>query len=874
MKFKSLVILSSLLLTLTPVQAQTKKFKDLKEDFLKESRNKNFVRFEAACKSLAKLENLKGVKYLLETGLAFKDPDRHEYVAAALSLVTDRKGLKLLSKELKRSKSIAARRTLCLVLQKIADKNAASALNATLKVKEDAVREAAASALGRHPLGKDYKTGLRRLLKDKSLRVRRAAAKSLNSLGVAIKGYEQNWDKYGCPDKVYASNIAILFDTSEDLYAPLYRVLDESQQKKQSKPVSAMNNIVNILGALLSKLTVDNRFQLVGFATGTRAFNKKIAKGSSKTVKKATEWLALQGFSKGDERDIYRVVKSVIDADIDEIYLLSSGLPAGGAVEGTNEVLRRVTEMAFEKGIRVHTIVVDQPPLKAPKNAREEQKINQRSFELRDFAEALAAKTDGHSAVFQPSAFVAEKIEPGKNTDGKPNGKAGSGKGDVDSDLYKAPKLSKGRLTSSQLSKVKKDIKQALANPKEVRSQELLEIVGTLPDVKVAKILLKQALFGKNILVSEAAIVGLSKNSHGGVVDVLYKKLKSERDAGNQVLLVRCLAAPAANVSAKLISVAPNLKRDAQRLALEYLAGRPPAELTAARKNYSRKFKKTTGLIKTYVNVILGKGKIPDTKVPGNGYLPVAFGADGIAFIIDLSRASLQSLWVPAKKKEDKGEQGADKSNKKKGKKRSKKKGKKKGKKKDDTDAGKKDEPISHLKAMTRELRRALYVLAKSKGRALVQELGESPPSTYGKLRLLEEKAVEASENWALKTAPVNGRDVAKTILRALNNPDVEEIYVMTCGMPSRADLTKTGEILDAIDEVNRKRMIRIHFTVIFGVPNEDGLSDAAKAARTDDLDQLEGLYKTLADRNRGTYQMRVKLPFVRFDQSKKGSKK
>jgi hypothetical protein len=871
MKLKALcaLLLPCMFLCGTPAHAQAKKFKELKAEFIAVSKKKDFNKFAIVCKSLAKLEDKKAIKFLLKEGLSFSDPDRHSYVGIALGGVTDKRLVGLMAKELKSSKSLAAKLTLCKVLRSIPGKPSGSALGGALKAKEDAVREAAAKALGRHASGNDFKSQLRRLLKDKSLRVQKSAAESLTNLGVEIKGYKQDWDAYGCPDRVFASDIAILFDTSVTVHQAKFKSLIEAKDKKaKAKAVSSLDNIVTMLATMFGGLTNKTRFKLGGFSTSTRTFDKKPTKASPKNVKKAIEWLKKKGFSKGDERDIYRAVKGMIDEDIDEIYVFTAGLQDGGAVENSNEVLNRLIDLAFSKGIRIHTIMIDEPPLKAPKNAQQEQRVNKKSYDLKDFGEALASKTGAHSGLYSPALFEGKSVK-GRPSSGTGAGnagsdKAGNGKNDVDrSGGFKAPVLKKGRVSASQLTAIKKQIKKSLAKPKAVESVEAIEAIGALPDASIAKRFLKDLVFGKSVGLSEAAIVGLSKNGHPGVVDVLSKKLKGERDSGRQVLLMRCLAAAVPVVSEKLIPIVPNLKRDAQRLALGYLAGRPAGELVAAKKSYPRKLKSCVGLSKAYLNVILGKAAAPSSAVPQNGYLPAAINSDGVAFLVDLTRASSQNLWVPAKKPEVK----ADKKTKKKKKDRKKKKGEK-------AEEKKLKEPVSRLQSMGRELQRVLYIVAKNKGRALVQELGESPPSSYGPLKQYDEKSIEGAENWMQKVAPVPSRDLASSIVRALRNPEVEEIYILTCGMPLRADLMKTEEILDAVDNANRGRQVRIHITAVYGVADENSLSDEAKAKRKDQVDQLEELYKTLADRNRGSYQLRLKRPLIAFKKPEKGKKK
>lgn len=850
MKFKTLglVLLGSLIICPSAF-AQSKKFKDLQRDYEKFARNKNYVQLEAACKGMAKLSDTKGVKYLLKTGLASRNPDRHEVIAKGLSICTEKKSVALIAKELRSAKSLAAKITLCRALQRISSKTTVAALVTALKAKEDAVREAAALALGRHPLGKDSSSKVRRLLKDKSLRVQKAAADALNSMGVSVKGYEQSWTPYGTPSKVYASDFAVIFDTTEALFDKRFTSLVEPKDKdpkKKVEAVSAMDNMVTILSEMVSKFTPENRFQMVGFSSGTRFFDKKVQKGKPSTLKKAVEWLKAQKFNKDRDRDIVRAFRNVVDANIDEVYIVTSGLQKGGSEDKNSIVVERITELAFQYGIKLHTIAVDLPPLKAPRNATEEQKVNRKSFDLKDFVEILATKSGGHSAVFAPTS-AKDSSEGGKDA----KDPKGSGKGE-NSGGYKVPELTKGRLSSKQVSQIKKDIKEALANPKDVKSQEVIELLGALPEVQIAKIYLKDIIFERSKRLSESAIKGLSKNPHPDVVGEILKRLRSERDPRNQVLLVRCLWAPAANTSAKLTPLVPRLAKDARRLALEYLATRPPAELAIAKKTFPRKLKGLTGRSAAYLNVILGKGKMPVDEVPDRAYLPMAFHADGTAFLIDLTRLSLKPLWVPAAPKKE--EKKVDK-----------KKKKKKSKKDKKEPVKKKSEPISHLKAVCKEVSRALYMLQKNKGRALVQELGESPPSSYGKLRVFDEKAIEGLESWATKIAPVPSRDLVKSVLKALRNPDVEEIHVLASGLPTRADIKEVGAVIDAIRAENRGRMVRIHVTVIYGVPNEDVLDEEEKAARTDELDQLEAMYKPLAEDNRGVYRMRKKLPLVRF---------
>lgn len=841
------LILALVLVPALPVLAGRKRLKDIQAEFTKAVKSNNGPKIKEAVQELVDTGDSKAVEFLIDEGLVIEDAGFRTHVVVALGSLTERRAVKTIAKAFDSAKDIPKRRALATVLERINEKEAHKALEKGLREKHPAARVAAARALGNHAMGKSSESRLRKLLKDDALRVRKAAADALNRLGVPIKGYEVDWGRNGLPDKFFASDVAFLFDNSEKMNerrfirdeAPKAAKADDKaegkdgQKPEDGKPAAtklltgAELQALAIRGAL-DRLTEEQRLLLGGYNLRTVMFGKGLEKVRERTIEDAKAWLD-KGFRALEERDLLRAVKAAAIEDVDEIYLFIGGQPFGGIIENRNEIVQRIVELVTKQGIILNTIAVDAPPAEAPNSNFRRQQQDSKTAALRDLAEELARRCGGRTTLWR----LSKPPEPEKGD--KPKDAAGA---------YTPPEPEKGKLDYSARKKALKDLKEALKSPKKPRSLEVIEELAALPEDKIADELLDEAVFSDSMEVSEAAIRGLAKNTHPDVVETIAKELKSEREGGRQVLLVRCFA-PCPATTAELTPLLYKLERDALRVALTGLMARPRKELEPEMKRVLRKLKKATGKSRVLLDRYEGK-VIPAGGIAKGACLPRSFESDAVGFIIDVHRGTRTLIKEPpkaAQKKDKKGKSG--------------KKDKKDKKAKD----GKKAKTVSHFEVMMTELEASLAALGKGGRKGYVVAMGDTPTRAASRDPVVYDAPEIAKAKKFLERQQGNVRDVAAAILKGLKDPTVEELYVLVYGMPIRAELGRTDKIVLAIDELNRKRRVPIHVTVFNGIPEFKRLTEAEEARRIDEELALKTLYEAIADRSGGTWRHIEKLP-------------
>lgn len=830
-----------------------KKYKDVEKDFKKDLRGRDFSALSRSAKALVASDSKKAVKYLIKNGLSFTDPDRRQCIVEALADLRDKRDVDSLAKELKKQKAVPSALTLIMSLQRIPTKPAFKALVKTLKHKSSAIRGAAAKAIGKRGDGKNAVKDLQKLLKDDSLRVQFEAANALNTHGQKIKGYEQSWGSNGLPDKLFASKFGIVFDTSNVMHDRRYTPVVPPKDKNKAQAVTALAHVTAGLDKLLGSVKEDQLFSIGSFTFSLKTFESNYSKAKARTIRGAKEWLKGR-FSKSEERDILKAVKGMIEDKVEDVLLIYGGLPRGGVVEKKTEVMDRIVELAVSRGVRIHTVAIVQPPEEEPSTNAQKARVNKASYDLREFGETISQKTGGHFAAFTPPLFNG-KVDKTKGDADK--------KGDPSKAGYQPPKPENGRLSSSQVSQLKKDLKKAL-EATSGEGLEMIEKLSSVADNNITKLLLKDVVFHKDTNFADACIKGLRKNSMNDAADEIVRRLKSERDVGNRVLLLQAL--PESDHALKgLVGALGKLKDgDDLRYALERLTKAKGEALAEAKKFLKRKFKKSKGLTAHYRAKILGE-KTGRQVVGPQDYLPKSFVADGVAFVVDVERATSTVLWAPPKKKPAKEEKSSGKK---------KKKPKKSKKDKKDSKPVTKN-PITRLQAMTAELQLALEALGKDKRKASVLALGESPTLVHSGSSIYDASKARSAVSWLSNQAPVPNRDVAAALKKALRDPSVEEIYILTCGTPLRADLLSYPKVAEAVNALNRKRKVHIHITAVFGLDNESELDELGKAKRDDEINEIKGFFKPLAEDNGGSFQLRLTrppstLPSAKTDKKKK----
>ena len=103
-----------------------------------------------------------------------------------------------------------------------------------------------------------------------------------------------------------------------------------------------------------------------------------------------------------------------------------------------------------------------------------------------------------------------------------------------------------------------------------------------------------------------------------------------------------------------------------------------------------------------------------------------------------------------------------------------------------------------------------------------------------------------------LRTRPE--RDLHTTLVLALEDPEVDTIFLFSDGLPYGGRIDRPEKILEAVRARNRQKMVRIHVVGLLGLAGYDKLDELDKARHRDSQSPVQWFLKRLAEENQGTY--------------------
>jgi hypothetical protein len=396
-----------------------------------------------------------------------------------------------------------------------------------------------------------------------------------------------------------------------------------------------------------------------------------------------------------------------------------------------------------------------------------------------------------------------------------------------------------GRIPRSELGSARRRLDEALRAPDLDLATLVIELAAA-PDDEAAELAVHALLTGP--LEAKLAVVeGLAKNREPKVHDLLARELRGQTDAGKALLLARALAACPGPATARALSLEAERREgsgDLPRFLLGALARRPHDELAPlASEVASAARRPRTGLASAYaaraLEGALGRTATPP-ELPDDRLLPERFDAGGIAFLVDVERA-MDEVFVrpsaPPAPPVKKGEKPRP--------------------------APPAPPPLSRREVAVRELERALDVLAARKAAAnlvLLAEGGRSfkaHPAPITKPILGEARAF-------LDGLPIStGREAARPLERALDDADVEEVYVLVSGLPVRSDADRDeAAVRERVRSASFRRGVPVHVVLVLGeVTGSD--RKLAEASRRDEVKTLTAFWRPLAEGTGGTFSVR-----------------
>jgi hypothetical protein len=386
--------------------------------------------------------------------------------------------------------------------------------------------------------------------------------------------------------------------------------------------------------------------------------------------------------------------------------------------------------------------------------------------------------------------------------------------------------LEGGRIPPRDVPSVRRRLDEALKAGSEDVLERLASELAAAPDETAAELALR-ALEEGPLPAARAAIEGFGHNKAAKVAQLLARELRARTDARRGVLVARALAAMPGPEVARALAEETDRREgqdDVLRVLFAALSRRPVEELAPIATEIAVGGKRArTGLALLEVRRALAAARgAPAVREPGgpadDRLLPEAFAASGVAFLVDAER-EIDERFDP-RVEEKKPPEGARKAP---------------------------PPPAERTRrtVVASEVVRALETLAQEHGRANVIALGDGARSWKPRASSLAKGALAEAESF-VETVPGSAvREVARPLEKALEDPDVEEVWVLAAGTPLRSDADLDASAARRrIEVLAFERGVRVHVVLPLGDP---GTTDEARAARKDELARLEAFWRPIA---------------------------
>ncbi|MBI3725556.1 hypothetical protein HY251_16630 [bacterium] len=888
-------LLPALLLLCGVATASEKDLKEARSAFDSAAKGNDPGALERAASRLAQAEPPRGAVELADR---LGHPERRAALAARAQLArtADPKVAKAIAARLPDLKEARARRLLADALATVAGDDAGQALVGALRDRDATVREAAALALS----SRDRATAAvastalhEHATRDPSLRARKAAASAREKLGLGVlPDFDSPQLANGLPTRFFDARVLFLIDASDGAREEAFRAPDDSAGRRPgptggppgptpgpgsppprppapgaqpppppapagrppagappagppvpaapkpselpARPVSAYGLAEAAVANGVLRLADSQTFDIVAWNVSTKAFSGRFVNATAKATGDASDWLRAP-IDPSETRNVALALRTALEAPgpPEEIFLFLAGAPEGRGAEPADAALAQAAS-AWNRGIPINVVLYELEPATQPRDEREKLDRERALKDRRDFVESLALTTGGRVTTIalerageqKPGAREARPQPGARGTAGKPT-----------------LKLVSGRVPASELAAATRRLEEASKGPGGAASaRELVSDLAACPDELAAELALKPLLQGP-VELQLAAIEGFSKNPSARVLQWLAQELRAQNDPARAIALARALSGVPGLEATRALAVEAERREgsgDLPRLLLSALSRRPQADLAAITSELTRAIRHPrVGLAAAYGRLALATSQRASFGLPGapaDRLLPERFLAADVAFLVDAEAAMDRPFATPPREAPPVPKKGEEK------------------KPAAAPLPSPAPAPVSRREVALREVRRALDALAEAKASANVISLADGS-SWKPRATPLAGKSLQEAREFAASLGG-GGRAVFRPIERALEDPDIEEIWVIAAGMPVHSDDGDAASVRARVRALTLRRAVVVNVVLALG---ETGGADPALAAasRKDELAALTQLWEPIARDSGGSLLVR-----------------
>ncbi|MCZ6690359.1 MAG: HEAT repeat domain-containing protein [Planctomycetota bacterium] len=730
-------------------------FGDAKNAFEKALRGKDEASIVEAIGNLAGTEDPRAVLILVRKGLNHESLRIREAALGGLQGIKNPKALRSLTGALSSARPELAV-VLARALQGRNDESVGRALRSALRHRRWEVRLEAARAIassGRATARDD----LRRTVRDSHPRVAYAAAGAIEKLG---GDWPDAVRKSGpgkiLPDYIPSDRLAILLDTSDAM---------RGETTEGSK-----GGIIGYLGEhilpVLDALPRGAKFNVFAYAGRVRSCFPEPSLVKRQTRKDLTDFLGrLQPEYGADIHDA--IGKALKMEDLDTLYIVAAGAPAGGRVSDPEQIQREVRAETFTRRISVHTVYVDVP--------------GGGGDDVRSMLRSLAQDSDGtYQEATIPTKGGGEVAGPPQGGDDE-----GPPEGDKKEEGFVVRKH-KGRITGDEWRRVRGAFEEAIDKGTGQPAARIIEAFASADVIRTVEWTVRKALFHENLDMAEAAERGLAKCKEQDSVSTFVKFAGKERRAERRTVFVRLLEEmPGVKVDRQIVRFLQDTQPwPVRSAAIQVVAGRKLAAGIPALRRILKDDNPRLAAEAARALRSIGETVEEYPFVGRKGIFPERIDARGVAFAID--------TYDSMRKKSETKEEG--------------------------------DAP-TRLAVAKAGVTEAIERISPG-GRFNCYAFGIRvirSDRTYN-------TAVDASLKRArefiddLATDP-GGRDTASMLKQLLQGGEADTIYLITDGPPDKTRGRGLDELRRELRELNRTRNVRIHTILIHPEPAAEAIS-------------------------------------------------
>jgi hypothetical protein len=317
---------------------------------------------------MAQLDDKRAVETLCKYTLFHQDYDIRVKTFDALARTTDKDAVEFLAEQVRRQEK--ERLIYTRLLQYVSGEKVADNIKRAMSDKRWEVVTAALEAARKHA-DKSLLDELKKGLEDRNPRLAYEAALAYKACGGELPEKFKMEPTGGIfPAKIFSNRCLVLFDISDDMEVemalPVHRLREKlAALKKEPKPeeyrqyfvATRQNYCAAECAAALATLDRSAEVNVMTFSIGSAMWQRKFEKFSKNDVEPLQKYLEKR--MTRPARDLYEALRKAMSLeDVDTIFIVTCGLPAGARQEDTKYILSWLKEANYERSIKINTAVV------------------------------------------------------------------------------------------------------------------------------------------------------------------------------------------------------------------------------------------------------------------------------------------------------------------------------------------------------------------------------------------------------------------------------------------------------------------------------------------------------------------------------------